>query len=590
MTPGGLDLTTWQVWWEHNRGAYLDLDAVFARIHPPTGAPAAAGAADAGRRAGVTDARLAEEVLPALRAALDADPDALLEHALALALARIGVAPGESDEVTALLAARLDDGQLAVREGAVVALGVLGTSDACDHLAALLADARPGRRLVSAASVPTRTRALAAQALGVAAARSEQDVLARFAAHHLVRVLRERAGEPDLVLAACLVGLGLAAQPLDVRERAETVDAWAAEVELLLELLDAPRLADAVRAQVPVTLARLVQADSVLLKSRVARRLIAAVGPRSREDRALQRGAVLALGRLGDGDEDDVDHDIRRALQRAMDGRDGVLRGFAALALGECSGRPGHGAGDALTGGRETAIHLARTLERTKSQLKPWIGLALGVLGHGLAREGVLMRREGADALLALTGDARAPERAGAYAVGAGLAGDARAVKPVVERFARLHERDLRGDVAVALGLLGDRGALDPLRRASADALHDPELLVGAAIGRALLGDQTVVPTLLAALDGCDCVSARYAVLRALAWTGDGRALAPLLEILSAPSSAAHERAFAAEALGWIGDRHPGPWSSRVSAGLHYLAAPVTWSDPLTGMGMLEHF
>lgn len=592
-TAAVADFTTWDVWWAHNRAEYFDFDSVFARIHPPTGP---AGIVDASaplsgmRRAGVTDARIASDVLPALRAALGADPDALVEHALMLAIARIGVEPGARDDVTPLLAQRLADGHFAVREGAVIALGVLGTSAACDHLAALLTDAKPGRALVDAGDVPTRMRALAAQALGVAAARSTDGVSAEFAAHHLAQVLRARKGEQDEVLAACLVGLGLALEPLSDQAHTREGEAFAAETELLFELLDEPRLDDEVKAQVPVTLARLVSAGSVLRKERVARRLMQLADPRSREDKELRRGAVLALGRLGDGDEDDVDHDIRAALQAALGDRDSVTRGFAALALGECSGRPGAGAGDPLAGGRETALFFAQKLRNTKSQLKPWIGLGLGVLGHGLAREGRLMRREGADALLALTDDVRSPDRASAYAIGAGLAGDARAVQPVEARFAKLNERALRGEVAVALGLLGDRGALDTLRDATLRGMHDPDLMVGAAIGRALLGDQTVVPSLLAAKDECDCSTSRYGVMRALAWTGDGRAVAPLLELIADQDGASYQRAFAAEALGWIADRHARPWASRVSAGMQYLAAPETWSDPLRGTGMLEHF
>ena len=63
--------------------------------------------------------------------------------------------------------------------------------------------------------------------------------------------------------------------------------------------------------------------------------------------------------------------------------------------------------------------------------------------------------------------------------------------------------------------------------------MHDPVMMEYAALGRGLLGDRLLVPELIEKLDECACWASTRGVTRALAWTGDVRAVRPLLRILA---------------------------------------------------------
>jgi HEAT repeat protein len=120
------------------------------------------------------------------------------------------------------------------------------------------------------------------------------------------------------------------------------------------------------------------------------------------------------------------------------------------------------------------------------------------------------------------------------------------------------------------------------------DACHlRPHVLEQAAIGRALLGDRELVADLVVRLTDCHCWASVYGAARALAWTGDGRAVAPLLGILNDVERRDSDRRVAAQALGWIADKDLLGWHARLSSGVNYVEAPATLTDP-TGFGVLD--
>jgi len=187
-----------------------------------------------------------------------------------------------------------------------------------------------------------------------------------------------------------------------------------------------------------------------------------------------------------------------------------------------------------------------------------------------------------------MTAETRSAEDAAAYAVGAGLIGDNRARGHVLQRAAKTNDFGLLGHMAVALGLMGDRGSLRALVEMMDESHARPEVMEQAAIGRALLGDTELVTDLLQRLEEqCDCWTSYYGVSRALAWTGDARAIPPMLAVVRDDSNNALHRAVVIEGLGWIGDRSKLPWDSRISVGLNYTEATETLTDP-TGFGILD--
>jgi HEAT repeat protein len=587
--PFALDATGWDVWWAYNRDSFLSIESVYERIHPVTPGGDGASAQLAGRRAGLTHELLYGEVVRSLEHVLTKEHDVHLKRHAMLALARIGDPPAGDRSFAPLFVAELESGNRAVSECAVMALGVLGSSAAAELLGELVSDSERGRELMNESRVPVRARALAAYGLGLAAGREDSVGLAGFAVHHLIHVLEGDAERyPDLQ-AACVLALGMV--PLEAsRDTAADGPASASlesQVGHLLALFTGKRTEETVLVHTPTALARLLPGVDARLREAVVDELIRATDKRQKFSTPVRRSAILALGAIGDADGDKLDGKIRAALEAAVKSGDPMSRNFAVVALAEAGGRPGAGTGDPLEAAADVSKFLGGQLTRGKSRIKPWAGLALGMLGNGLRGEGRLLDRGGADGLLARTTETHNAADLAAFAIGEGLLGDTRAREYVVERLEKVNEDAYRGHLALALGLMGDRRSIETLT-ATMDACHlRPHVLEQAAIGRALLGDRELVADLVVRLTDCHCWASVYGAARALAWTGDGRAVAPLLGILNDVERRDSDRRVAAQALGWIADKDLLGWHARLSSGVNYVEAPATLTDP-TGFGVLD--
>jgi HEAT repeat protein len=240
-----------------------------------------------------------------------------------------------------------------------------------------------------------------------------------------------------------------------------------------------------------------------------------------------------------------------------------------------------------VAGVEQVRKHLLSEVKDGRSRLRPWAGLALGLMGHGLRSHELDLPAGAAEALAERLHSTRSPEDAAAYAVGAGLLGDVAARAAIEEGLLRYRDEHWRASMAVALGLLGDPASLPALRRVMQEGRWRPELVEQAAIARALLGDRELVDELMARLADSPSGTDALGVTRALAWTGDGRALPALLGYMAATERVDAERALAIEALGWIADKERVIWDARISAGLNYVAAPQTLTDPW-GLGILD--
>ena len=103
------------------------------------------------------------------------------------------------------------------------------------------------------------------------------------------------------------------------------------------------------------------------------------------------QSCALALGVIGDSDEDPTDKAIRAALMRVKDDlSDQQVRNFALIGLAQASGRPGHGAGDPIYGvntkdkKENSRTFLLGELGKGKSAVKPWSGIAIAVMEREL--------------------------------------------------------------------------------------------------------------------------------------------------------------------------------------------------------------
>lgn len=593
---GQLDRTEWWDWWDYNKERFLGLDEALARLHPVTPRADRLPSDDLGRRAGLSAARVYGELVPALVAELEAEKDPFFQRRALLALGRIGEAPrgtfAGAVPLFDVLSARLREGNLGVAEAAVVSLGALGSSDAVQLLAELVSDTERARDAVARGRVPVRMRALAAYGLGISGSSDVPVVVRRFAVHSLASVLSADVAHYPDVQAAAVIALGLSPVPGGGDGSAEDAPpsaGLAAQVRFVLDLLedeDQPRM---VRTHAPTAVARLLASGEVPdeLREIAFERLFSALD--RREDVAVRRSAVLGLGALADADEDPHDVEARSRLTAMLEKGDLPSRSFAAISLAQIASRAGTGAGEPYAAVEPVARTLSRQLVRGKSFERPWAALALGVMGFHLREAGETLPQNAADALRGELRREHNPIESSAMALAIGMVGDARGLEDIAERLADEKADDFVGHFAVGLGLLRQRAAIEPLAELMADAEHRPERMENAALGRALIGDRTLLDELVDRLDDCDCAVSTRGVGRALAWAADERGIAPLLAIARDSEKPALTRANAVEALGRIADRSNVAWDVRISRGLNYLDAPTSLTDP-TGYGILDTF
>jgi HEAT repeat protein len=603
----GPDLTGWSFWWEFNKAPYLDLKN---RIHTPgtiTGNPGFfLGQGD--RTAAIdrlrpTAAQIHGKVVPALLAILDGESNPDIVTACLIALAKIGDIPDENGEsiLKDRIEERLGDPEAEVVETAAVALGILGHERSIPTLFEILGDSPAGRKLVDRGEVPWRARAFAAFGLGVIGSR----IADREREQEIVRVLTDTLESDDSrnrdIQVACLISLGLV--PLDTIGVPDDLPegelgpevSRTAQLDYLLGFLDDSAEHKLVRAHVPTALCRLLTAPGMppelrdRYKSRIAEALLKRLGRRNGEEREVVQSAALALGLLGDADDDPIDRRIRAVLAAVpKEVKDAQARSFSLIAMASIAG---NGTIDAESdaGIAEAHRYLVGQFVRGKSRQRPWAGLAIGVLGNELARSDRAPEtvRELALVLRTALAEERNPEILGALALGTALLGDAGSIEQLLQLLARLNDDTARGYVAVALGLLGERAAVEPIQRVLRESKYRPELLRQAAIALGLLGDKDVVDSLRTMLSTSKTLACQAAVSGALGFIGDRRSIDPLLAMLENKQHTPLARAFAVAALGIVADDDPLPWNSAIGIDLNYRASTATLNLS-TGTGVLN--
>jgi HEAT repeat protein len=526
--------------------------------------------------------------VPALRGALDATSSPSVRSAVLLAQARIGGGL-ESDElgrsqVEQTLLEHLADTNQRVAESACIGLGILARPASLGPLTALLNDTDEGRKLFGRSAVTRRMGAFAAYGIGLIGQRSDNEDVRRYATHVLSEVLAQDAEPAPDRRVACVIALGLIAPGGRDGEAGSCTcssnDALAAQ---LLELLRNKRAHDLLRAQVPPTLAHLAAYTSTEAREKIVHELIKTVGKRKEKD-AVHQGAALALGLIGDADDDELDRKIRGALMSAAVDRNRMTKSLALVALAQVSTRPG--TDDSLEASAEARSFLLRRLTRGKSNERTWSMLALGLLGRGLVEEGVPLDRVQLDAMRTELEDSRSPDEAAACAIAAGLIRDRDSVAALLEKVADLHQGE-RGMAALGLGMTGDPRAVEPLTEVLGESLHEPEVLEQTSISLELLRDPARVTKILALLEECDCILSQRGAAFALGRSRHEDAVEPLLAMLGSQDGPEIQRAFAAVGLALLAERDGRPWSTRLSFDLHYRANPATLTDP-SGSGILD--
>ena len=568
--PALMDLDEWSLWWLLHHEGYVTVEPWRLGATGSDGFFLGRGQVDEANLGGLSDASIYGRIVPALVHALEDDPSEALRTGALLSLARIGAKADTTPSSAELLAKfieNLDDKNLRIAETACISLGIFGDPRSLGLLSDLLLNTEVGRESLGRHDVPRRVRAFAAYGIGLLAQNAELEVRAS-ATQALFSALAEKPGAmPDERIAA-LVALSMI-DPTGLSNEES--------VTRLLDLLDEDNENVSTRAHVPAGLATLAPFLEEEMREKVLDELLDTAS-RSTERDLIRAGCVIALGRLGDADEDKLDEKIRKKLMKLASAGSYRERTFALISLAQIGARAGVGKGDPREGAEDVRKFFLKRLARAKSRDRPWYALALGVLARGIRDAGDVPSTDALDELRDALGDAKSPNETVAFAVALGLSGDADAVEDLAEELVEL-EPAMRGDVALALGMTGSPAAIAILEESLAKAKHEPHALQNTARALALLRAPNVVPAIQALGEECDCALSNQGIALALGRSRHPDAASPLLTLLEGDESSTLERAYAALGLGYLADKDTTAWSYRIAEAVHYRA----YASTLTG-------
>ncbi|HUR27916.1 MAG TPA: HEAT repeat domain-containing protein [Planctomycetota bacterium] len=612
-------MTQWQYWWALNQAPYLMLKS---HVHSGGDVLTDSDGYLLGRgpkgnlREGlrVTPATIRTVIIPQLLEALKSETSDDIQSSCMIALAKIGDPDGGEGiselerEVLREISKRLISPSQELSETAAVALGIAGNRESIEVLVALLEnDAKKLRSLdiPQIDDVSVRTRAFAAYGLGLIGYRApEYDRLVINAA---LRRLLEGEGRSMAhrdVPVACLTSMGLTALPIDDRDLAfERMDRQRAEgvlgsrqdqLRFLLDYYADESNNPLTRAQAPTAMARLLRGDEVPEefppRTIAAKALMQSIAEGSKADSMMQLSCILALGLIGDCDEDPVDTSIRATLMGVKEKlADQQARRFALIALAQVAGHPGRGEGDSMHGvnTRETQRNARSFITNelnSRTSTRAWAGLALAVLERSLDDARREFSNDSKLALRTCLGEARSPDDLGAFSIACGIVRDAGAKDLLLDHLDTVRDVEARGFTAVALGLLNDKTAISSIKELAKRSKFQPELLRNAAIALGLLDDKQLVPELIDMLAAATSLSSQAAISKALGTIGDSRSVEALLRLLHNTEATELARAFGAVALGIVADKEDLPWNAKIGVGSNYRANTSSLTDGRGGI------
>ncbi len=605
------DLTLWQFWWGFNKDPYLNLKSHIHSRSTLTGSDdfflghgQQAQAKDSLRP---SEATIRDTIVPALIQALKTENNNDIVTGAMLALAKIGkvgdeVSEGGKSRFQGVIQPFLRDSNQEIAETAAVALGVLGNPVSVPDLKHLLLDTPSERmRLVGSESgVNYRTRAFAAFGLGQIGYETTDLAVRRDIVDALWQICESpRMATRDIKVAA-VIAMGLV--PLDVEpvdpaadvenEGSKTAAAptnRGEQIQYLIDFFQADKDKNKhflVRAHAPRAITKLLEGLPSEQYRKLKKQVVAVLEPYVSKrghigQRELRQSAALAFGQLGDLDGDQEDVIIRKALMEATGNKSQQVKFFSVIALGQLGGRPGDNREDPLAGLEEVRETLMTHLARGKTQVRPWAGLAIGVMERGLDNHEVEQSEASLLALRSALKKTKTVVEVGAYAIACGIAGDTDAEAVLLDKLDTMADDEVRGNIAIGLGLMNSVAALQDIQEVVAKSKYRGELLKQAAIALGLLGDKDVVTTLIIQLEEAKTLTTQAAIASALGFIGDARSVDPLVEMLGDQTKTGPARGFAAVALGIVAEREVLPWNSKFSVDINYRANTRT----LTGGG-----
>jgi len=526
---GGEGFEQWEFWWEYNKEPYLNLRLRLAEVLK-TGS----GAIGVGRgsregamstnRATADDVK--NEILPALVSVLS-EADADIVDSAVLAIGRT-LPRDNADLGFDAIVQTLKSSYTSAQESATLSLGVLGDPRAIEVLVELMNDTPKARSqyLQSAKPVPNLVRAFAAISLGLIGQKDSIPLLKQV-------IDKEADSQKDLKSCAILA-LGM------FKSNQEEI------LPYLLKVMDNRDLDRIVRSYTPTSIAKLGE------PARAAVPQFMQMLKSDKTDNDMLRSSVIALGKLAGIEQKDV-IDLLKSV--ALEQQDMQTRHFAFIALAEIGARdkdfeknaeahqgllsffleeasrpkqqtslpwaglavsiyartqkaqqvqaipklrqafddsnnPSYKAAMAIGLGlmeaADTASLLAKTMKESNDQpLKGYIAVSLGMMRYVAAADTLRdsIKQKGIDWRYRLN-----------LARALGLMNDVAAVPTLVEELVNAKTLSESSSIAQALGLIGDKSAIDPLKNVLGDKAMNGKQRGFAAVALGLLAEKNDLP------------------------------------------------------------------------------------------------
>ena len=529
----------WELWWEFNNDAFLELKDRLNLTTPLTGSSGflvGRGRKDqaAPSRTMTTDLAL-KSILPALRAALG-EKDERIRAAAIPSLARI-VPADRADLIHDDLEALLGSREAELRQLACLSLGILGSSKASAICEDLMCDTRAGRKLVGGQTVDRLTRTFGALALGLigdpGAASTLREVIEKI----------DTGSEKDL--AACaILALGLITD-----QSCQTQSAG-----FLVEKLGDRKMDPFVKAFIPVALGKL--GNKAVLPALVKE------FREGKQNPWVRQSCAIGLGCLS-GIEDEKE--IALLCDSAGSEKDVQSRHFAMIALARICARDPLFERHEKLHRKTNALFLAELSRSGIAQNRSWAALAAAL--HAMRH--VALHTETIAAIGNAFREANDPSEKGAHAVALGLLEARCEAALLVDELSDSKDEALRGYLCIGLGLMRWKDAAPKIRNLLDDeSLYSLRIQAATALG--LMGDPEMVDLLIKPLEQSRDLTIMSSASRALGLIGDQSAIRPLTRILGDPDAGSLARSCAASALGVLGEKTDLPWGAALAENFNY--------------------
>lgn len=585
------DLTKWQFWWEFNKDPFIRLkDSVHSNTAVSGSDDFFLGATrkvDSHDSMGPSEEEKLNVILPALKKAIDSTDNHDIGSSCMVAMAKVGRNHGEF-KLRDVFLPRLKSHTQELRETAALSFGIAALQDE-ENLQALIdlaKDTPAGRTLSDQPEVNDRTRSFATYGLGLVAY-ANADVAFKRKAFEAIRDLvdDDKLTSRNIKVAAVnAIGL-INASPEDEKGRELIADALKCLDGYYMKPLGAGE--QLLQAHVPPAVAKLLGhnfPDEKVVEEWKQKLVddLTEKGKVKRSSHDISRSAVLALGQLCKPCDDEKAKDAaicKLLLDQWKEHKDPQTRYFSMLALGQI-------------GGKLNRSTLLKEFEKGgKSLEKPWCAMAMGVYAfrkyesQKAAGATIELEEEFGRALRPALEEVKDPEAQSGFAVALGLCQYTTAADDLRSMLTRSKSKDdLAGYICIGLALMNDQRSKDEMRDMVSKSLRRPDLLKQGAIALGKLGDKTIAEELQKLLAESENLATLSAIASALGFIGDRRTIEPLKQMLANESLQPLSRAFAAVALGGVGDKEKLPWNSKIGSNMNYRASVETLTDKTAGI------